>query len=64
MFIMFLSIYGKSQSAHELLMEGDDHYKKEQFEIAEEKYRKAKAKDKTGKAAYNLGNSLFESRKV
>jgi len=58
MFFLFLSVLGRSQSSHELLMEGDDFYTKEQFDLAEEKYRKAKVKDKTGKAAYNLGNSL------
>jgi len=46
------------QTSHELLMEGDELYKKEQYDLAEEKYRKAKTKDKSGKAAYNLGNSL------
>lgn len=53
-----MALVSKSQSSHELLMEGDDLYKKEQFDLAAEKYRKAKNKDKTGKAAYNLGNSL------
>ena len=56
--LLLLSVCGMSQSSHDLLMEGDELYKKEQFNLAEEKYRKAKAKDKTGKASYNLGNSL------
>lgn len=58
MLLSFLSCFAIGQSSHELLMEGDDLYKKEQFDLAEEKYRKAKVNDKTGKAAYNLGNSL------
>jgi len=58
MFLMGIGGYVMGQSSHKLLMEGDGLYKKEQYDLAEEKYRKAKAKDKTGKAAYNLGNSL------
>ncbi len=55
---MSLTGFAASQSSHKLLIEGDALYKKEQFDLAEEKYRKAKVKDKSGKAAYNLGNSL------
>lgn len=57
-FLISFSDVMKGQSSHDLLREGDDLYKKEQFDLAEDKYRKAKVKDKTGKAAYNLGNSL------
>ncbi len=57
-FLMGIGGIGMGQSSHELLMEGDALYKKEQYDLAEEKYRKAKLKDKSGKAAYNLGNSL------
>jgi len=57
-FLMGIGGSGLAQSSHELLMEGDALYKKEQYDLAEEKYRKAKLKDKSGKAAYNLGNSL------
>ena len=68
--ILFLGIvfcwtlisYG--QSSHELLMEGDDLYRKEQFDKSEEKYRKAKEKDKSGKAAFNLGNSLAKQERL
>ena len=60
MLLIFISTNGMGQSAHKLLLEGDQLYKKEQFNQAEEKYRKAKAKDKTGKASYNLGTSLTE----
>ena len=55
------TFYG--QSAHELLMEGDDLYRKEQFDKSEEKYRKAKVNDKSGKAAFNLGNSLAKQER-
>jgi Ca-activated chloride channel family protein len=56
--LLLFSVGGMSQSTHDLLLAGDDVYKKEQYDLAEELYRKAKAKDKSGKASYNLGNSL------
>ena len=58
MLFTILTVGGMAQSSHKLLMDGDNHYRKEQFDLAEEKYRKAKLKDKSGKASYNLGNSL------
>ena len=57
-FLVCFAFVVEGQSSHDLLMEGDDLYKKEQYDLAEGKYRKAKVKDKSGKAAYNLGNSL------
>ena len=63
-FIVILSVLYSSivysQSAHKLLQEGDMHYKNEQYELAEEAYRKAKDKGNDDKAAYNLGNTLYE----
>jgi len=45
--------------AHQQLRAGDTHYLNEQYELAEESYRKAKEKDGSVQAAYNLGNSLY-----
>lgn len=64
-FLQYIFVNNVSgQSSHSLLLEGDDLFKKEQYELAEEKYRKAVAKDKTGKARYNLGNTLANQERL
>ena len=44
--ITVISNYLSAQSSHELLMEGDNLFNKEQYDLAEEKYRKASETDK------------------
>jgi len=61
--LVFLVNSVSAQSSHELLMEGDDLFKKEQYDLAEDKYRKASEEDKTGKANYNLGNTLYNQER-
>lgn len=65
--VVFLIIvifnYVSAQSSHELLMEGDNLFNKEQYDLAEEKYRKASETDKSGKANYNLGNTLYNQER-
>lgn len=48
------------QSSHKLLQKGDSHYKANDFAQAEENYRKAREKDNSLKANYNLGNTTYE----
>ncbi|MFT4534995.1 MAG: Ca-activated chloride channel family protein [Saprospiraceae bacterium] len=52
-----------AQSSHDLLMEGDNLFNKEQYNLAEDKYRKASETDKSGKANYNLGNTLYNQER-
>lgn len=52
-----------TQTPHELLMNGDQAYKNENFEKAEEYYRKAGESDASLKARYNLGNSTYKQNR-
>lgn len=60
---ILLSFTAQSQTAHKLLRSGDKHYSNEQFDLAEEAYRKAKEKGASKKGAFNLGNSLYEQER-
>lgn len=48
------------QSAHKLLRQGDRAYSDEQYDAAEERYRKSIDKKFSAKGVYNLGNSIYE----
>lgn len=52
-----------SQSSHKLLLNGDDHYTVENFESAEEYYRKAREKERSLKSDYNLGNTTYKQER-
>jgi len=61
--ICFSAIELSSQSSHKLLLNGDDHYTVENFESAEEYYRKAREKEKSLKSDYNLGNTTYQQKR-
>jgi len=48
-----------AQSAHRFLRKGDSEYKEQEFQDAEENYRKALIKKNSAQGAYNLGNSIY-----
>ena len=58
LFVCSLGLDG--QSAHKVLREGDKAYDSEQYEQAEESYRKAKTKGSGGQGSYNLGNTVYQ----
>ena len=60
-FILPLCI--KAQSDHRLLKSGDQAYTKQDFNKAEESYRKALEKKQTETTKYNLGNSIMEQNR-
>jgi Ca-activated chloride channel family protein len=45
------------------LKQGVQSYEKQDFISAEQKFSKAKSNDRSGKSAYNLGNSLYKQEK-
>jgi tetratricopeptide (TPR) repeat protein len=45
------------------LSDGVNSYKRQKYQEAESKFKKAKETDKSGKAAYNLGNTLYKQGK-
>lgn len=61
--LFFLSNLLLAQSAHKLLRSGDGNYENQNYTKAEEDYRKAKGKDNSPKANYNLGNSVYQQEK-
>lgn len=62
--LMCISVsVASSQSSHKLLLNGDDHYTVENFESAEEYYRKAREKERSLKSEYNLGNTTYKQER-
>ncbi len=61
--LFLFSIGLEGQSAHKLLRQGDEAYDDEQYEQAEESYRKAKTKGSAGQGAYNLGNTVYQQER-
>ena len=59
----FILNVGISQSVHKHLRKGDVYYKEQQFNLAEESYRKALEKNNTLKGNFNLGNSLYNQQR-
>ncbi|MEM9885459.1 MAG: tetratricopeptide repeat protein [Bacteroidota bacterium] len=61
-----LLILGSSfaQSEHSLLRDGNTSYENEDYANAEENYRRALEKKNSGKATYNLGNSIYKQDRV
>jgi len=60
LFIFMLSGSLLGQTSHKLLRSADEQYSKQDFQSAEETYRKANEKKPTFNGEYNLGNSIFE----
>jgi len=52
-----------AQSSHKLLRSGDNAYEDDNFQAAEERYRKALEEKNTTKGAYNLGNSIYQQKR-
>ncbi len=50
----------ESQTAHRLLQKGDNNYTAQDYERAEEYYRKAEIKDNNLKSNFNLGNTTYQ----
>lgn len=53
----------KGQTAHQFLRKADQEYKNENFQIAEENYRRALEKDKNSPSTYNLGNAIYQQKR-
>jgi len=51
------------QSAHKLKRQGDDAYRKGDFQTSEESYRKAQLEKKSLNGAFNLGNSIYQQER-
>ncbi len=58
--LIIANVNAMAQSAHTFLMDGDAFYEQGDFDIAEEKYKKASEKKRTLKSEFNLGNSLYQ----
>jgi len=61
--IFFLQALGLGQTAHKLLRKGNKFYNVDEYNLAENSYRKALEKDKTSKTSYNLGNSIYNQER-
>jgi len=54
----------QAQEAHKALRQGDSFYNSGDYAVAEEKYRKAVEKENTLKTQYNLGNTLYQQKRL
>jgi len=63
LFLSMCSIAMMAQSAHKLLIEGDQSYLNEEYLTAEESYRKAQQKNSTTKSNFNLGNAVYQQER-
>lgn len=63
--MLFGAFVAKSQKEQPLIRKGNELYKKQQYSLASEEYRKAtEINDKNVKAQINLGNALYKSKKT
>ncbi len=61
---LFISMLASAQKADKEIYNGNEFYKKQQFDRAEVEYKKALSKNPGEiKAAYNLGNSSYRQKK-
>jgi len=61
-FVFFLCTLLSAQNAHKLLRNGDEAYRKNDFNNAENEYKSAALKNNSFKAMYNLGNAQFQQK--
>ncbi len=55
-FLLFFSVFAQAQSAHQQFLEGDRAFKKEEYDVAAQKYKEALQNDDSNvQALYNLG---------
>ena len=52
-----------AQKDHKLLRKGDKDYNAQEYDRAEENYRKALEKKNTSQGNYNLGNSIYKQKR-
>jgi len=62
-FLLICSSNMVGQSARSLLQEGDDLYQSNDYNSAEEKYRKARTEEQSLEANFNLGNAIFKQER-
>lgn len=63
LFLIICSTAMTAQSAHKLLIEGDESYLNEEYLTAEESYRKAQQKNSSTKSNFNLGNAVYQQER-
>ena len=61
--LLFTAALLQGQSAHKLLLQGDDAYLNGSFDAAELNYRKAREQDNNLKANYNLANTTYKQER-
>lgn len=61
--LLFSAALLQGQSAHKLLLQGDDAYLNGTFDAAELNYRKAREQDNSLKANYNLANTTYKQER-
>lgn len=62
--LSFLSAFSFAQNEKKLILEGNKHYKKENYSEAEKSYARALNKNKDSyKGAFNLGNAYYQQGK-
>ena len=62
-FTLFLGISTFAQSSHKLLRSGDASYDNDDYQVAEEEYRKSLEEKNSTKGAYNLANSIYQQKR-
>jgi len=63
--LLGFTVIGHAQKDQQLVVQGNDLYKKKQYEQAAQQYMKATdINGKNPKALYNLGNSLYKTKKT
>ncbi len=58
-----MAVTAFAQSAHSFLRSGDQEYENDNFQLAEEDYRRALEEKESLKGAYNLGNSIYQQKR-
>lgn len=62
-FAFLFSLSAFAQTSHSLLRSGDLSYDNDDYQTAEEEYRKSLATENSTKGAYNLGNSIYQQKR-
>ena len=62
-FILLFSVSIFAQSSHTLLRSGDLSYDNDDYQAAEEEYRKSLEEKNSTKGAYNLANSIYQQKR-
>ncbi|MBS1510722.1 MAG: VWA domain-containing protein [Bacteroidetes bacterium] len=63
--IVLIPAFANAQNEKQLIKKGNDAYKKNEFDKAQEQYQKAAEKDPSNATAqFNLGNALYKNKKT